>query len=124
MLNYMGQGAMVLAAEAGPRAELISDPFFQMMPDAWQVPVVILAILATIIASQAVISGAFSLTQQAIQLGFMPRMSVEHPSASAAGETYITMVNWGLMVMVISSEERRVGKGDVRTSRSRWSTYH
>ncbi len=72
-----------------------------MMPEAWQVPVVILAILATIIASQAVISGAFSLTQQAIQLGFMPRLRVEHTSASAAGQIYIPMVNWGLMVMVI-----------------------
>ncbi|MBJ7498527.1 MAG: KUP/HAK/KT family potassium transporter, partial [Sphingopyxis sp.] len=101
MLNYMGQGAMVLEAEMGPRSDLIADPFFQMMPEAWQVPVVILAILATIIASQAVISGAFSLTQQAIQLGFMPRLRVEHTSASAQGQIYIPMVNWGLMVMVI-----------------------
>jgi KUP system potassium uptake protein len=71
------------------------------MPDAWRIPVVILAILATIIASQAVISGAFSLTQQAIQLGFIPRLRVEHTSASAAGQIYIPMVNWALMVMVI-----------------------
>src|SRR3546814_18209151 len=71
------------------------------MPDAWQIPVVILAILATIIASQAVISGAFSLTQQAIQLGFMPRLRVEHTRASGAGQIYIPMDNWGLMVMVI-----------------------
>ncbi|KTE04479.1 potassium transport protein Kup [Sphingopyxis sp. H038] len=101
MLNYMGQGAMVLEADMGPRSDLIADPFFQMMPEAWQVPVVILAILATIIASQAVISGAFSLTQQAIQLGFMPRLRVEHTSASAQGQIYIPIVNWGLMVMVI-----------------------
>src|SRR3990167_9422564 len=101
MLNYMGQGAMVLDAERGPRGDLIADPFFQMMPDAWQVPVVILAILATIIASQAVISGAFSLTQQAIQLGFIPRLRVEHTSASAAGQIYIPVVNWFLMIMVI-----------------------
>ena len=101
MLNYMGQGAMILAAQAGPTSELIQDPFFLMMPDGWRIPVVILALLATIIASQAVITGAFSLTQQAIQLGFMPRLRVDHTSASAAGQIYIPMVNWGLMVMVI-----------------------
>ncbi|MGV1682641.1 potassium transporter Kup [Sphingopyxis sp. NJF-3] len=100
MLNYMGQGAMVLEADMGARLGLIQDPFFLMMPDAWRVPIVILALLATIIASQAVISGAFSLTQQAIQLGFMPRLRVEHTSASAQGQIYIPVVNWGLMVMV------------------------
>jgi KUP system potassium uptake protein len=101
MLNYMGQGAMVLGASEVEAARLIKDPFFLMMPDAWRIPVVGLAILATIIASQAVISGAFSLTQQAIQLGFMPRMRVEHTSASAAGQIYIPMVNWFLMIAVI-----------------------
>lgn len=101
MLNYMGQGAMVLEAELGLRLGLIQDPFFLMMPDAWRIPVVILALLATIIASQAVISGAFSLTQQAIQLGFIPRLRVEHTSASAAGQIYIPVVNWFLMTMVI-----------------------
>ena len=101
MLNYMGQGAMVLAGQVAPTAQLIQDPFFLMMPDAWRVPVVLLALLATIIASQAVISGAFSLTQQAIQLGFVPRLRVEHTSASAQGQIYIPVVNWGLMVMVI-----------------------
>jgi KUP system potassium uptake protein len=101
MLNYMGQGAMVLGAEPAQAAVLISDPFFQMMPDGWRIPVVVLALLAAIIASQAVISGAFSLTQQAIQLGFMPRLRVEHTSAQAAGQIYIPMVNWFLMVMVI-----------------------
>lgn len=101
MLNYMGQGAMVLEADMGTRLGLIQDPFFLMMPDAWRVPVVILALFATIIASQAVISGAFSLTQQAIQLGFIPRLRVEHTSASAAGQIYIPVVNWFLMTMVI-----------------------
>ena len=101
MLNYMGQGAMVLAGQVAPTAQLIQDPFFLMMPDAWRVPVVLLALLATIIASQAVISGAFSLTQQAIQLGFVPRLRVEHTSASTQGQIYIPVVNWGLMVMVI-----------------------
>jgi len=101
MLNYMGQGAMVLGAGEVEAARLIKDPFFLMMPDAWRIPVVVLAILATVIASQAVISGAFSLTQQAIQLGFIPRMRVEHTSASAAGQIYIPFVNWFLMIMVI-----------------------
>jgi KUP system potassium uptake protein len=101
MLNYMGQGAMILSAEPAEAARLIGDPFFQMMPEMWRIPVVLLAILAAIIASQAVISGAFSLTQQAIQLGFMPRLKVEHTSASAAGQIYIPIVNWFLMIMVI-----------------------
>jgi KUP system potassium uptake protein len=100
MLNYMGQGAMVLAPGADADA-LIKDPFFLMIPDMVRIPVIILAIAATIIASQAVISGAFSLTQQAIQLGFMPRMQIKHTSASAAGQIYIPVINWGLMVMVI-----------------------
>ena len=100
MLNYMGQGAMVLS-NPGTAADLIKDPFFLMVPDAVRLPVVIIALLATIIASQAVISGAFSLTQQAIQLGFIPRLRVEHTSASAAGQIYIPMINWGLMIMVI-----------------------
>ena len=100
MLNYMGQGAMVLSAGADAGA-LIKDPFFLMIPDAVRIPVIILAMAATIIASQAVISGAFSLTQQAIQLGFIPRMQIKHTSASAAGQIYIPVVNWGLMMMVI-----------------------
>jgi KUP system potassium uptake protein len=101
MLNYMGQGAMVLSQDAQAAAEVIKDPFFLMIPDAVRVPVIFLAIAATIIASQAVISGAFSLTQQAIQLGFMPRMQIKHTSASTAGQIYIPIINWGLMIMVI-----------------------
>lgn len=102
MLNYMGQGALVLS-QTSPEATaaLIKDPFFLMIPDAVRVPVIILALLATIIASQAVISGAFSLTQQAIQLGFIPRMNIEHTSATAAGQIYIPAINWALMTMVI-----------------------
>ena len=102
MLNYMGQGAMVLS-QTSPEAAaaLIKDPFFLMIPDVVRIPVVVLALFATIIASQAVISGAFSLTQQAIQLGFMPRMQIKHTSASAAGQIYIPVINWGLMVMVL-----------------------
>ena len=102
MLNYMGQGAMVLSQPtAAQAAEIIKDPFFLMIPDMVRIPVVFLALAATIIASQAVISGAFSVTRQAIQLGFMPRMQIKHTSASAAGQIYIPVVNWGLMAMVI-----------------------
>ncbi len=102
MINYMGQGAMILSLPAAQAAERIQDPFFLMAPDMFKLPVVAIAILATIIASQAVISGAFSLTQQAIQLGFMPRMSILHTSESAAGQIYIPAVNWALMIMVLT----------------------
>lgn len=101
MLNYMGQGAMVLSQTPEQAALLIKDPFFLMIPDVVRLPVIFLALLATIIASQAVISGAFSLTQQAVQLGFMPRMQIKHTSASAAGQIYIPVINWGLMIAVI-----------------------
>ena len=100
MLNYMGQGALVLSPETDAAA-VIKDPFFLMIPDMVRIPVIFLAIAATIIASQAVISGAFSLTQQGIQLGFIPRMQIKHTSASAAGQIYIPVVNWGLMIMVL-----------------------
>ncbi len=102
MLNYMGQGAMVLSIPAAEAAEVIKDPFFLMVPDMVRIPVVFLVIMATIIASQAVITGAFSLTQQAIQLGFIPRMTIKHTSASAAGQIYIPIINWALMIMVLA----------------------
>ena len=100
MLNYLGQGAMILSdpAQAG---EVIKNPFFFLPPESLRLPLVILSILATIIASQAVISGAFSLTQQAIQLGFVPRLRIQHTSESAVGQIYIPVVNWALMVMVL-----------------------
>ena len=101
MLNYMGQGAMVLSTTPEQAAELIKDPFFLMIPDVVRIPVIFLALAATIIASQAVISGAFSLTQQAINMGFLPRMQIKHTSASAAGQIYIPTLNWALMIMVI-----------------------
>jgi len=101
LLNYMGQGAMVMSVPPEQAAELIKDPFFLMIPDMIRIPVVILAVLATIIASQAVISGAFSLTQMAVQLGFVPRVSIKHTSASAAGQIYIPVVNWALMIAVV-----------------------
>ncbi|HTI30564.1 MAG TPA: potassium transporter Kup [Sphingomonas sp.] len=99
MLNYLGQGAMIL--QSRNPGEIIHNPFFFLAPDALRLPLVILAILATIIASQAVISGAFSLTQQAIQLGFVPRLRIEHTSESAFGQIYIPVINWALMTMVL-----------------------
>ena len=96
MLNYMGQGALLLAQ---PHA--VENPFFLMAPEWARLPLVILATIATIIASQAVISGAYSVTQQAIQLGFLPRMRIDHTSETAAGQIYVPLVNWGLLVLVI-----------------------
>ncbi len=96
MLNYMGQGALLVRDPAA-----ISSPFFMLAPEWFRLPLVFIATLATIIASQAVISGAFSVTQQAIQLGFVPRLRITHTSASAHGQIYIPIVNWALMVMVM-----------------------
>ncbi|MBP6441798.1 MAG: potassium transporter Kup [Sphingorhabdus sp.] len=101
MLNYMGQGAMILSMSPEAAQLAIKDPFFIMLPDLLRTPIIILTILAAIIASQAVISGAFSLTQQAIQLGFMPRLRILHTSESAAGQIYIPAVNWALAIMVL-----------------------
>ncbi len=97
ILNYMGQGALLMREGS---AALVS-PFYLLAPQWFQWPLLIIATCAAVIASQAVISGAFSVTQQAIQLGFMPRLKIEHKSASQAGQIYIPTVNWGLMVMVI-----------------------
>jgi len=101
MFNYLGQGAMILSLDPAGAAEAIKNPFFILAPDSLRLPLVILALMATVIASQAVISGAFSLTQQAIQLGFMPRLQILHTSASAAGQIYIPVINWALCVAVI-----------------------
>jgi KUP system potassium uptake protein len=96
MLNYLGQGALLLSTP-----EAVSAPFFLMAPEWARLPLVGIATLATIIASQAVISGAFSVTRQAIQLGFLPRLSIHHTSAKAEGQIYIPIVNWTLLAMVI-----------------------
>ena len=101
MLNYLGQGAMILSLDSASALEVVKNPFFFLAPDMFRLPLVILATLATVIASQAVISGAFSVTQQAIQLGFIPRLRITHTSAAAAGQIYIPVINWALMVMVI-----------------------
>jgi KUP system potassium uptake protein len=101
LLNYMGQGAMLLTLPPAEAIETVRNPFFYLAPEALRLPLVILATAAAIIASQAVISGAFSVTQQAIQLGFIPRLRITHTSESAAGQIYIPIVNWALMVMVM-----------------------
>ncbi len=101
MLNYLGQGAMILSGDAAHAAEMIKNPFFLLAPEQYRIGLVILAILASLIASQAVISGAFSLTQQAIQLGFIPRLRITHTSEHAAGQIYIPSLNWALMIAVL-----------------------
>ncbi len=94
-LNYLGQAALVLTNPAA-----IENPFYKLYPDWALIPMVILATCATVIASQAVITGAFSLTRQAVQLGMLPRMAITHTSESAAGQIYLPRVNWMLCVGV------------------------
>jgi KUP system potassium uptake protein len=96
MLNYFGQGALLLSTPSA-----VENPFYLMAPEWARLPLVFIATAATVIASQAVISGAFSVTHQAVQLGFLPRLRTEHTSAKAAGQIYIPAVNWGLLVMVV-----------------------
>jgi KUP system potassium uptake protein len=98
MLNYFGQGALVLA---NPKSA--SNPFYLMMPDWALLPMVVLATAATVIASQALISGAFSATKQTIQLGFLPRLSILHTSVRETGQIYIPAVNWLLLAGVIAA---------------------
>ncbi|MEE4348809.1 MAG: potassium transporter Kup [Pacificimonas sp.] len=101
LLNYMGQAAMIMNLDAAAAAEAIQSPFFLLAPEHLRLPLVILATVATFIASQAVISGAFSVTHQAIQLGFIPRLSTVHTSESEANQIYIPVINWALMVAVL-----------------------
>ena len=96
LINYLGQGALVLS-----NPEAIKNPFYLMVPEWALWPTVGLATAATVIASQAVISGAFSLVSQAILLGFMPRMNILHTSDSEQGQIYIPLVNWALLFMVV-----------------------
>ncbi|AKQ42085.1 putative potassium transport system protein kup [Aurantiacibacter atlanticus] len=101
LLNYFGQGAMVVGLPDAAANEAINNPFFYLAPEAYRLPLVILATFATFIASQAVISGAFSITHQAIQLGFVPRLSIRHTSDEHSGQIYIPSINWALMIAVI-----------------------
>jgi KUP system potassium uptake protein len=95
-LNYFGQGALLLE-----NPEAVKNPFFMMAPDWALVPLVGLATMATVIASQALISGAFSVTKQVIQLGYLPRLQVLHTSVKDAGQIYMPFVNWGLFVAIV-----------------------
>ncbi|WP_088282304.1 potassium transporter Kup [Ideonella sp. A 288] len=97
-LNYLGQGALLIG---DPSA--IANPFYRLFPEAALLPALVLATLAAIIASQAVISGAYSMTQQAIQLGFLPRMAIRYTSARERGQIYMPAVNWALLAGVIGA---------------------
>jgi len=96
VLNYFGQGALVLA---DPSA--VNNPFYNLVPEALLIPMIVLATFATVIASQAVISGAFSLTREAVQLGYLPRMKIVHTSAHTIGQIYVPWVNNILFITVI-----------------------
>lgn len=96
MLCYLGQGALLIGDPAA-----IRNPFFLLAPEELRLPLVVLATMATVIASQAVISGAFSITRQAVQLGYLPRLRILHTSASTEGQIYIPFINWTLLVLVI-----------------------
>lgn len=99
-LSYFGQGALVLTDPTlqGP----VRAPFFLLVPDWALVPLVVLATAATVIASQAVITGAFSVARQAVQLGYLPRLRIVHTSAQTIGQIYVPWINWALLVMVIA----------------------
>lgn len=96
VLNYFGQGALLMV-----KPEALKNPFFLMAPQWALLPLIILAALATVIASQAVISGAYSLTRQAIQLGYCPRMEISHTSEREIGQIYLPFVNWMLLIAVL-----------------------
>ncbi len=96
LLNYFGQGAVILA-----RGGEISNPFYEMMPPWALYPMVVLATCATVIASQAIISGAFSLTFQGFQLGYLPRLKIQHTSGEHRGQIYIPFVNWTLLAATV-----------------------
>jgi KUP system potassium uptake protein len=96
LLNYFGQGALLIR-----RPEAIRYPFFEMAPEWMRIPVVLIATVAAVIASQALISGAFSLTMQAVQLGYSPRVQIDHTSERLIGQIYIPAVNWVLMLACI-----------------------
>jgi KUP system potassium uptake protein len=96
LLNYFGQGAQLLLTPAA-----VENPFYHLAPDWLLYPLVILATTAAVIASQAVISGAFSLTRQAVQLGYSPRVEIEHTSSEDIGQIYVPVINWGIMVAAI-----------------------
>ncbi len=97
-LNYLGQGALLIGDPAA-----IENPFYRLFPEAAVLPALVLATMAAVIASQAVISGAYSMTKQAIQLGFLPRMTVKNTSAREVGQIYLPAVNWALLAGVLAA---------------------
>ena len=96
VLNYFGQGALLLK-----NPEAVKNPFYLMAPDWALIPLLVLATLAAVIASQALITGAFSVTKQVIQLGYLPRLNILHTSVREAGQIYIPFVNWGLFAAIV-----------------------
>jgi KUP system potassium uptake protein len=98
ILSYMGQGALVLRHPD----DAVASPFFLLVPDWGRLPIVLLATAATVIASQAVITGAFSVAHQAVQLGYLPRLRTKHTSAHAVGQIYVPWINWMLMISVLT----------------------
>ena len=96
-LNYLGQGALIVRDP-----ETIESPFFLLFPEWSRIPMVVLATFATVIASQAVISGAFSVTRQAVGLGFLPRLTIRHTSHQEIGQVYVPAVNWGIFIAVVA----------------------
>ena len=110
ILSYMGQGALILGRPDGN----ISSPFFLLVPDWARLPMVFLATAATVIASQAVITGAFSVAHQAAQLGYLPRLRIAHTSEETAGQIYVPWINW--LLLVVGAHAR----AHVPESRPRW----
>ncbi|MBR0901080.1 potassium transporter Kup [Bradyrhizobium liaoningense] len=98
VLNYFGQAALLITDPT-----MIENPFFQLCPDALHYPLVAFSTVATVIASQAIISGVFSLTQQSIQLGFLPRMQIRHTTSHAMGQIYVPLVNWLLAAATLGA---------------------
>jgi KUP system potassium uptake protein len=97
LLNYFGQGALLLE-----RPEAAANPFYGLVSGAWLYPMVVIATVATVVASQALISGAYSLTRQAVQLGYLPRVTIIHTSGVTEGQIYVPEVNWALMVACVA----------------------
>ena len=95
-LNYMGQGSLIL-----DQPSAIDNPFYLLIPHWGRIPMIVLATVATVIASQAVISGLFSVSRQAVQLGFLPRLSIRHTSSEEIGQVYAPAINWGLFAAVV-----------------------
>jgi KUP system potassium uptake protein len=97
ILSYLGQGALVLKDQSS-----VSSPFFLLVPEWGRIPLVLLATAATVIASQAVITGAFSVARQAVQLGYLPRLRILHTSSKTIGQIYVPWINWALMISVLT----------------------